>query len=179
MTTQAELIGDKVFVYDEAEAQNIFGTGWYGNISKTGLELSLIEATLLYERQRIEIHQKKKKITFIKFLKYCNNMDQRFGVRYAVYRDLRERGLPTRTGLKFGCDFRVYERGVKPVKKGPKEEKEHTKWVVFAVSENYTCSFHEMSRSVRLAHNIRANMLWAVVDSDNNVTYYEVKFMRV
>jgi len=176
---KGELINDRVFVFDEASAQNLFNTGWYGNISKKGLELSLIEAALLYEREKLEIYEKKKKMTFVRFLKYCNKKDDRFNVRYLVYKDLRDRGLPTRTGLKFGCDFRVYERGIKPVKKGPKEEKEHTKWIVFAVSENYTCSFHELSRSVRLAHNIRANMLWAVVDSDNNVTYYEINFLRV
>ena len=65
------------------------------------------------------------------------------------------------------------------IRKGPKAEKEHTKWIVFCVSETYSCSFHELSRSVRLAHNIRANMLWAVVDDDNNVTYYEIKFLRI
>lgn len=177
--TKAELIGGKVFVFEEAEAQKLFNTGWYGNISQKGLELSLIEAALLYEREKIEVYEKNKRMTFVKFLKYCNNMDKRFNVRYKVYRDLRDRGLPTRTGLKFGCDFRVYERGIKPIKKGPKEEKEHTKWIVFAVAENYNCSFHELSRSVRLAHNIRANMLWAVVDTDNNVTYYSVTFLRI
>ena len=179
MIAKAELLKDRVLITDEVDAQRIFNTGWYGNISKVGLELSLIEAAFLYEREKIEIYEKKKRITFLKFLKYCNKIDERFNVRYIVYKDLRERGLPTRTGLKFGCDFRVYERGVKPIKKGPKQEREHTKWIVFAVSENYTQTFHELSRAVRLAHNIRANMLWAVVDTDNNVTYYEIKFLRV
>ncbi len=177
--TKGELIGDKIFIFDEPAAQKLYNTGWYGNISQKGLELSIIEAALLYENGKLEIYEKKKRITFMKFLKHANSLDKRFHVRYQVYKDLRERGLPVRTGLKFGCDFRVYERGVKPLKKGPKAEKEHTKWIVFAVSENYTQSFHELSRSVRLAHNIRANMLWAVVDGDNNVTYYEIKFLRM
>ncbi|MDD5416894.1 MAG: tRNA-intron lyase [Candidatus Aenigmarchaeota archaeon] len=176
---KAELINDAVFIYDDSEAQSIFNSGWYGIIGAGKLELALIEAALLCERQRIEIVQNGKNISLDKFFKYCSKLDKRFNVRYAVYRDLRERGLPVRTGLKFGCDFRVYERGVKPLKKGPKEEVEHTKWVVFAVSEDYACSFHELARSVRLAHNIRANMLWAVVDSDKNVTYYEIKYLRV
>ncbi|MGC9310542.1 MAG: tRNA-intron lyase, partial [Candidatus Aenigmatarchaeota archaeon] len=56
----------------------------------------------------------------------------------------------------------------------PKNVKEHTKWIVHAIPENYTCSFPELSRAVRLAHNIRAKMLWAVVDEEGDVTYYEV-----
>ncbi|MDD5416902.1 MAG: tRNA-intron lyase [Candidatus Aenigmarchaeota archaeon] len=174
-----ELINDKVVIYDEPEAQSIFNNGWYGIIGERKLELALIEAALLYERKRIVIVKDDKEFGLEKFFKYCNKMDKRFNERYAVYKDLRDRGLPVRTGLKFGCDFRVYERGIKPLKKGPKEESEHTKWIVFAVSEEYACSFHELARSVRLAHNIRANMLWAVVDSDKNVTYYEIKYLRV
>ncbi|MBU4123955.1 MAG: tRNA-intron lyase [Nanoarchaeota archaeon] len=174
-----ELINDKVVIYDEPEAQSIYNNGWYGVIGEGRLELALIEAALLYERKRIEVVKDNKPIGVLKFLKHCHKVDPRFSERYAVFKDLRDRGLPVRTGLKFGCDFRVYERGVKPLKKGPKEESEHTKWIVFAVSEDYNCSFHELARAVRLAHNIRANMLWAVVDTDKNVTYYSVTYMRI
>jgi tRNA-intron endonuclease len=97
--------------------------------------------------------------------------------KYVVYFDLRERGLVAKTGFKFGCDFRVYQRGVS-VRRGPKEASEHTKWIVFAVPEDYRCSFVELSRAVRLAHSIRARMLWAIVDNEQNVTYYEVVRMK-
>ena len=103
----------------------------------------------------------------------AHHADERFPERFRVYEDLRERGLLVRTGFKFGCDFRVYDRGVK-LKKGPKSQKEHTKWIVFAIPEDYTCGFQELSRAVRLAHNIRAKMLWAVVDNEGDVTYYEI-----
>jgi tRNA-intron endonuclease len=104
-------------------------------------------------------------------------LDKRFTERYRVYEDLRDRGLLVRTGFKFGCDFRVYERGVQ-LKKGPKTAKEHTKWIVFSVPEDYTCSFQELSRAVRLAHNIRARMLWAIVDNEGDVTYYQILRMK-
>jgi tRNA splicing endonuclease len=32
-----------------------------------------------------------------------------------------------------------------------------------------------MSRAVRLAHNIRATLIWAVVDREGKVTFYSVK----
>jgi len=131
----------------------------------------------LLERGKIEIKKGKKKLSFKEFYKYCLKIDPRFVIRYNVYKDLRERGLSVRTGFKFGCDFRVYERGVSPIKKGPKAPHEHTKWIVFCVPEDYACSFQELSRAVRLAHNIRANMLWAIVDNDNDVTYYQVNYI--
>jgi len=174
---KAELDAEKVIIWDK-EAKKLFEDGWYGELSENRLELSLVEAMLLLERGKIEIvKNKKKKISSKEFYEHCLKIDPRFRVRYIVYKDLRERGLPVRTGFKFGCDFRVYERGVSPLKKGPKAAHEHTKWIVFCVAEDYNCSFHELSRAVRLAHNIRANMLWSIVDSDNDVTFYSVTYL--
>ena len=174
---KAELQEERVVIWDKDAANEIFESGWYGDFSEDRLELSLIEAALLLERQKIEIAKNKKKMSFQEFFKYCLKIDPRFSIRYSVYKDLRERGLPVRTGFKFGCDFRVYERGVKPIKKGPKAPHEHTRWIVFSVPEDYNCSFQELSRAVRLAHNIRANMLWAIVDNENDVTYYSITYL--
>jgi len=174
---KAELLEDKVVIWDKADAKEIFESGWYGDLFKDRLELALAEATLLLEREKIEIKRKRKKLSFKDFYKHCLKLEPRFHIRYSVYKDLRERGLPIRTGFKFGCDFRVYERGVSPIKKGPKAPHEHTKWIVFCVPENYTCSFQELSRAVRLAHNIRSSMLWAIVDTDGDVTYYQITYL--
>lgn len=174
---KAELNEEKVIVWDKEGAKQIFESGWYGELLENRLELALVEAMLLLERGKIEIAKKKKKFSSKEFYEHCLKIDPRFHVRYVVYKDLRERGLPVRTGFKFGCDFRVYERGVTPVKKGPKAAHEHTKWIVFCVAEDYTCSFQELSRAVRLAHNIRANMLWAIVDMENCVTFYSVTYL--
>src|SRR3990170_8252535 len=168
---KAELEGERAIIWDKEEANNVFNSGWYGEFEGEKLELALVEAALLLERQKIEILKGKKKIDFKNFFKHALKIDPRFNARYIVYKDLRERGLPTRTGFKFGCDFRVYERGVMPIKKGPKAPHEHTKWIVFSVPEDYICSFQELSRAVRLAHNIRSHMLWAIIDNDGAVTY--------
>jgi tRNA-intron endonuclease len=133
----------------------------------------LVEALLLLKRGRIRVFKEGKQLDFKELFAHSAALDKRFTERYRVYEDLRERGLLVRTGYKFGCDFRVYERGVQ-LKKGPKSAKEHTKWIVFAVPEDYSCSFQELSRAVRLAHNIRARMLWAIVDNEGDVTYLQV-----
>lgn len=174
---KAELQEDRAIIYEKNVANEIFESGWFGDFLENRLELALVEAAFLSERQKIEIIKNKKKISFQEFYKYCLKIDPRFQIRYVVYKDLRERGLPVRTGFKFGCDFRVYERGVKPIKKGPKAPHEHTKWIVFCVAEDYSCSFQELSRAVRLAHNIRANMLWAVIDNENDVTFYQIAYI--
>lgn len=177
---KGELSDDKVIVWGREESNQLFESGWYGELLDDRLELAMVETMLLMDRGKLDVFKgKKKKMTKHEFFDYCVSIDPRFHTRYVVYKDLRDRGLPVRTGFKFGCDFRVYERGVTPTKKGPKAPHEHTKWIVFTVSEDYSCSFQELSRAVRLAHNIRANMLWAVVDNENDVTYYSITYLSL
>ncbi|MBI5332026.1 MAG: tRNA-intron lyase [Candidatus Aenigmarchaeota archaeon] len=185
-----KLEGEKVIVFNKMD--QVYEPGFYGKELGDRLELSLVEACLLLKRVRIKVFKdenvelqdtsaadkaisihNEKEMSFQELYEHACSIDQRFPHKYRVYEDLRERGLVVRTGFKFGCDYRVYERGVQ-LKKGPKSAKEHTKWIVFAVSEDFTMSFAELSRAVRLAHNIRAKMLWAVVDNESDCTFYQI-----
>jgi tRNA-intron endonuclease len=170
----AELLVNKIVVakgYEELMEKA------YGKVSGSNLELSFVEALYLLRNDRIVLKKDGKSIAFNRLLAAGLKLDKRLHERYVVYDDLRERGLTVKTGFKFGCDFRVYKRGV-GLKKGPKAAGEHTRWIVSVVPEDYTCSFHELSRAVRLAHSIMARMLWAIVDSENCVTYYEILRLR-
>jgi len=162
---------EKVIIWKKWE--DIFDQGYYGKEVSDRLELALVEALLLLKRGRINVMKGKKTISFKELYEHAVGLDNRLPHKYRVYEDLRERGLVVRTGFKFGCDFRVYERGVQ-LKKGPKSAKEHTKWIVFCIPEDFSMSFQELSRSVRLAHNIRARMLWAIVDNEGDTTYYQI-----
>ena len=149
----------------------------YGKVVERRLVLSFVETLFLLEKKWIELKRESQKITFSKLMSAGLRLDKRLHEKYVVYSDMRERGLVVKTGFKFGCDFRVYKRGV-TVKKGPKGPGEHTRWIVYVVPEDYTCSFQELSRAVRLAHSIRAMMLWAIVDNEDNVTYYKILRLR-
>ena len=145
----------------------------YGRFEDRRLELSFVEALYLLEKKRISVKKSGKKLSFDGLMDFGIERDKRLHEKFIVYRDIRDRGFVAKTGFKFGCDFRVYQRGVN-VKKGPKAASEHTKWIVYTVPEDYACSFAELSRAVRLAHSIRAQMLWAIVDNEDDVTYFEV-----
>ncbi|MBI2084973.1 MAG: tRNA-intron lyase [Candidatus Aenigmarchaeota archaeon] len=169
---RGELIENRVMVFSHPLLNEFFERG-YGKFAENRLELSFVEALYLVDKGKLVVTSKNKKTNFEELIKLANETDREIHTTYVVYKDLRERGLTIKTGYKFGCHFRVYERGVK-IKRGPKEAHEHTKWIVHAVAEDYTCSFPELSRAVRLAHNIRAKMLWAIVDQENDVTYYQI-----
>ncbi len=173
----AEIVENKVIIRKKKDAEKVYQDGNYGKVIEDRGELCLEEALHLMERGKLTVKKGGKKISKKKFHKLACEIDEEFPHKYIVYKDLRNRGLLVRTGFKFGTHFRVYDRGVKLVK-GPKSTREHTKWIVHAIPTNYSCSFPELSRAVRLAHNIRASMLWAIVDEEGDVTYLKIERIR-
>ena len=172
---EGELLEHRVVIWDKKVFDELQEPG-FGKVVEDRLELSLVEAMFLIEKKKLKVRVKSKK-KFMKkkeFYDYATGNERNFHARFIVYSDLRERGFVVKTGFKFGCDFRVYARGVK-IKEGPKAPHEHTKWVVHAIPEEFSCSFSELSRAVRLAQNIRTEMIWAVVDNEGDVTYYSIK----
>lgn len=175
---EAKLYESGVKVFDEDQAEEIHSEKYYGKMLDSGeLHLSPVEALHLVDREELEVKEANDVLSREELFDHFKHIDEEFDFKYQTYSDLRERGLIVKSGFKFGAHFRVYERGVNPYKEGPKTQKDHTKYVVHAVPENHTMSFQEMSRAVRLAQNIRAEMLWAVVDSEGGVTYYEVEHL--
>lgn len=172
---EGKLIENRVVVWGN-EGLGLYDEGGYGKPLEDRIELSLVEAAYLLEKKKMDIVKEdgKRKIKFKDFYECAVEKETEFHQKFIVYSDLRERGYLVKTGFKFGAHFRVYERGVK-LKRGPKEAHEHTRFVVHAISETDRFSYPELSRATRLAQNIRANMVWAVVDSDQDVTYYEIK----
>lgn len=154
------LIGDRIVVKDK-KADKLFQRG-YGKKINDGLELSLVEGLFLIEKGALELEN----ASFRDIVKKIEKEDE-FMIKYRVYKDLRERGYTVKTGLKFGAHFRVYERG--------KFGKDHSKFLVHAFSEGEKISFPEIARAVRLAHSVKKIMIFAVVDSEGEITYYKVE----
>jgi tRNA-intron endonuclease len=175
---EGELIENRIIIWDPS-AVSLYDESGYGKPlpeeKPDRLELELIEAAYLIEKGKLKVKQKGKKkiLKFEDLVRIGSEQVNQFHPQFVVFHDLRERGYLVKTGFKFGAHFRVYERGVK-LKRGPKEAHEHTQWVVHCVPEESAFSLPEMSRAIRLAHNIRATFLWAVVDKEEGVTYYQI-----
>jgi len=177
---EGELIENRVIIWD-SKAVELYDESGYGKPqpeeNPDRLELDIVEALYLLEKGKLKVFIKAKKKKFLEFkdlMKIGSENVNSFHPSFIVYKDLRDRGYLCKTAFKFGAVFRVYERGVK-LKRGPKAPHEHTKFVVQPVAEESAFSLPEMSRAVRLAHNIRATFVWAVIDKDNDCTYYEIK----
>ncbi len=164
---------ERVITENSDDARELYNQSRYGIILDDGkVQLSLLEALYLLEKGRLEILDgKSKAVSFEKFLKKAKKLEPNFWVRYCVFKDIRNRGYIIKTALKFGADFRVYERGIKP-------GEDHAKWIVYPVHEASTLTWYEFSAKNRVAHSTRKRLLMAIVDDEGDCTYYEIAWKR-
>lgn len=167
------LAGERVITESSDDARDFFNQSRFGTLNEGGkVELSLLEALYLLERERLIIKSESGKVLpFELYVKKARKVEPNFWIRYVVFRDMRNRGYIIKTALKFGADFRVYDRGVKP-------GEDHAKWIVFPVHEASVFTWHEFSAKNRVAHSTKKRLLLAIVDDENDVTYYQVSWTR-
>ena len=167
------LAGERVITESSDDAREFFNQSRFGTLNESGkVELSLLEALYLLERERLNIKSESgKSLSFELYVKKARKVEPNFWIRYIVFRDMRNRGYIIKTALKFGADFRVYDRGVKP-------GEDHAKWIVFPVHEASVFTWHEFSAKNRVAHSTKKRLLLAIVDDENDVTYYQVSWTR-
>ncbi len=158
----AELLKDKVIIRNKKEASRIYNKGFYGKFNNI-LELNLIEACYLLEKEKIEILLNKKRMNLNEFMEYSLKYMQDFEIKYLVYRDLRERGYI----VKINNDFYLYERGKKPPEKPA--------FNVKAFSERVKFNIKEIEELIKKAKKL----LVGIVDEEGDITYYIVKFFRM
>ncbi|MBU2504065.1 MAG: tRNA-intron lyase [Nanoarchaeota archaeon] len=156
---------------NSSEAFSLHKKSHFGEPIGEKIQYSLSEALLLVEKNRMSVVSGNKKVSFESLIKKLQRIDKRILIKYPVFKDLRERGYVVKTALKFGADFRVYEKGSKPGKK-------HAKWVVFCDNESRTFTWHDFSAKNRVAHSTKKNLLLSIVDEEGDVSYYEVKWIK-
>lgn len=164
---------NKILTENSNEAKDLYSASRFGALLEDGrVQLSLLETVYLLEKTKIELLDgKNKPIPLNVFLKKCEKEEKNFWVKYSVFKDIRNRGYIIKTALKFGADFRVYDRGVKP-------GEDHAKWVVYPVHECSSLTWYEFAAKNRVAHSTRKRLLIGIVDDEGSVTYYEIAWKR-
>jgi tRNA-intron endonuclease, archaea type len=117
-----KLVENRIVVWNVEESRLIFGNGYYGKplgISKpkgsqfdVPLVLDLIEGCYLIQAGRLmAYHADGRQISLRAIKAICRKEYVDFDCKYLVFRTLREAGYVVSPGIKFGCDFAVYEHG--------------------------------------------------------------------
>lgn len=167
---KAYLVGE-IISSNDSEAYSLYKKSCFGEPVADKIQYTFPEALFLVEKNKIEIFSGNKRVAEKELLKKIQKLDKRIQIKYPVFKDLRERGYIVKTALKFGADFRVYEKGARPGNK-------HAKWIVFADYESNRLTWHEFSAKNRVAHSTKKNLLIAILDEEGDLSYYEVSWMK-
>ena len=164
---------ERILTENSDAARELYNQSIFGSLTEDGrVQLSLIETLYLYEKTKVNVVDgKNKPIVFDTLLRKAKKLEPNLWVRYCVFRDIRDRGYIIKTALKFGADFRVYDRGVKP-------GEDHARWIVYPVNETSNLTWYEFAAKNRVAHSTKKKLLIGIVDEENSVTYYEIRWLR-
>lgn len=154
-----------------AGAFSLFEKSRMGEKKRNQIEYSLVEVLYLLQNNKLELFQNKKQLDFENFLKKAKRQDKRIEIKFPVYENMRKRGFILKTALKFGADFRVYGKGIRP-------GEAHAIWILFAVKESEAHSWHEFTAKNRVAHSTKKKLLLGIVDDEESVTYYETSWLK-
>lgn len=119
---KGRLVGNRIVVWDISDSRALYGAGYYGKpigVPKpkgvefdSPLVLDLIEGCYLAEKGRLKVSQADgKAVPVAEIKKICKKQYVDFETKYIVFQDLRDRSYIVSPGIKFGCDFAVYEHG--------------------------------------------------------------------
>lgn len=148
--------------------------GEFPGKNKDKVQYTFSETLYLVENNKMEVYTLtgKEPIEFDKLIKIFRKKDKKIQIKYPVFRDLRSKGFIVKTALKFGADFRVYDKGTSP-------GEGHAKWLVFVEHESSTTNWQEFSAKNRVAHSTRKKLLIAIFDQEGEVLYYEISWKKI
>lgn len=177
MKIKAELLGNRLIVWDPKDGSELYKLGFFGKpvgISKPKSNefqvpsiIGLIEGFYLLEKKMIDVYVgvKKNRMNTKKLREYAEKIYEDFNLHFMVYKDLRENRYIVLPGIKFGCEFAIYERG---------PGIDHSPYLVSVkgLSEDITST--DIVRAGRLATSVRKKFIIAIPDTSKGKIQYMI-----
>jgi len=133
------------------------------------LILDLIEGYYLLQKSKISIYKMKKKITEKEMSDICKKEYHNFDKKFLVYKNFRDKGYIVNPGIKFGCDFAVYQ-------KGPGID--HAPYLVQVYNTSDPVSSTDVVLAGRLASTVRKQFVLAIPRGKNDVNYLALDWWK-
>jgi len=176
---KSELIENKIIVWDIEDSKKLFSHGYYGKpigIPKPKIEeidapliLDLIEGLYLLENKKITITKSKQKITVEALIEICKKEVIEFDKKYIVYKNFRNNGYIVNPGIKFGCDFAVYE-------KGPGID--HAPFLIQVYTRSESITSTSIVLAGRLATSVKKQFILAIPKAKDKVDFLALDWWK-
>jgi tRNA-intron endonuclease len=177
---KVELLGDsRLIIWSPEESRRLYKTGYYGKplgIPKpkedfeAPLILDLIEGVYLLERGLISLYsgEHSEEVGLQELLTIARDTLDGFDNKYMVYKDLRDAGLVVTPGIKYGCDFAVYDRG---------PGIDHAPYIIKVKGSRESITAAEIVEAGRLATSVRKTFIIAMVEG-GEIRFLSFKWWR-
>lgn len=164
------LIGAEAFSNDKS-AFDLNSSQGFGKKDGEKVSYMLEEAFYLYNKKGVMVFDGKlKEISKENLIKKVNKLNPKFQKRYRVYEELRDKGYLLKEGFKFGADFRIYQRN--------SSQKTHSKWLCICLDKRDKFSWLDFGSKNRIANTTNKGLIFAFIDDEKEVTYYETKWAK-
>jgi len=176
---KGEIIENRIIVWDIQESRDLFRNGYFGKpigIPKPNpdeinvpLILDLMEGCYLLEISKIKIYRDKKKVSLDELVKICREEYHNFDKKYLVYKDFREKEYVVNPGIKFGCDFAVYNRG---------PGIDHAPYLIQVYNKSDSISSTGVVLAGRLASSVKKQFILAIPSGKSSVDYLALDWWK-
>ena len=176
---KGEIVENRIIIWDIQESRDLFRNGYFGKpigIPKPNpdeinvpLILDLMEGCYLLEISKIKIYRDKKKVSLDELIKICREEYHNFDKKYLVYKDFREKEYVVNPGIKFGCDFAVYNRG---------PGIDHAPYLVQVYNKNDPISSTDVVLAGRLASSVKKQFILAIPSGKSSVDYLALDWWK-
>ena len=148
---------DRVVIFDKKIGEKLHKSEFFGKSLGDGFQLSPIESLYLAENGCLTLRlvNTGEKLSTKKFIEFIKRHQPDIKLKLLVFKDLKKRGLLVKTGFKFGAHFRVYTK---------QPDKTHAEYLVNVIDKDFTSSWADISRAVRLAHSVNKEIVFAKAD---------------
>lgn len=175
---EVEALADgRLVVWSVEESRRLFNTDFYGkplgnpkpkDDFDEPLILDLVEGVYLAENKSIRVTSKGKRLGLTALRRLGRERLDGFDALYQVYSDLRGKGFVVTPGIKYGCDFAVYEQG---------PGIDHAPYIIQVMSRRDSMSAAEIVKAGRLASTVRKTFI-AALPGEEGVEYLEFKWWK-
>ena len=176
---KGEIVENRIIVWDIQESRDLFRNGYFGKpigIPKPNpdeinvpLILDLMEGCYLLEISKIKIYRDKKKVSLDELIKICREEYHNFDKKYLVYKDFREKKYVFNPGIKFGCDFAVYNRG---------PGIDHAPYLIQVYNKSDSISSTGVVLAGRLASSVKKQFILAIPSGKSSVDYLALDWWK-
>ena len=159
-----QLLGDnRLILWDHKKGNQLYSQGFYGKplgvarpreVFTQPLILDSVEGLYLLEKEMITVYDLIGKTVSLHELRHrLHEETDGIDLKFSVYNELREKGYIVTPGIKYGCDFAVYEHG---------PGIDHAPYVIQIHGSDEPLEAEEVVKSGRLASTVRKSFIKAV-----------------